>query len=315
MANNTTLVTQRLDLIVVAYYALTLVIAGTVFNLLTFVIFCRSKLRNTNERPAVHYIRAIIITDILMLYGWNFDHYLSAIHGFTMISYSIPTCKIFSFLNYFPAQTSAWLRVFLCLDRYLLLSRHRRTWFSYSKNVLIVIACVIGVLILFNLHVVIFGCFYDVNGSISPDSHLYLIYPLWNYVTLVVYNCLPFVLMVLLNSGVIYYLIDLRRTSTVRNSRIQHRSISITLVITTFLFLIMTIPATVAYSFFINVGDPSILELLDGMLFTYHVTSFPLYFITLQEFRQEFFNLILCKNMHKRIQPVTRTVFHTDNYP
>ncbi|CAF5128302.1 unnamed protein product, partial [Rotaria sp. Silwood1] len=92
-------------------------------------------------------------------------------------------------------------------------------------------------------------------------------------------------------TGVIYYLIRLQTTSTIQNSRIQHRSISITLVITTSLFIIMTIPATI-----------------DGFLYSYHVLSFPLYMITFDEFRQEFFAMITCKTNNQRVAAQTQTV-------
>ena len=296
MSNSTIFALAPSKLLFASYYPLSLAIGGTIFNLLTFVTLCRSKFRDTNQRPTLHYMRTIAIIDILMLYGYNLDHYLWNIHGFTLLTYSIASCKFFSFLNYFPLQTSAWLRIFLCLDRYLLLSRPRRTWFGHSKNILIIIACIIIIFTLFNLHVVIFACFYDTNGSIDSDSQVYSIYPFWNDVNLGVYNVIPFLLMTLLNSKIIYYLIHLRQTSSVQNSQIQHRAITITLVITTFLFLAMTIPSTVAYSFFILVADHTLLQLLNSLLYTYHVTSFPLYFITLREFRQEFIKMILFKN-------------------
>ncbi|CAF4899850.1 unnamed protein product, partial [Rotaria sp. Silwood1] len=209
--------------LIAAHYSLALVIVGTLLNILTFIVLCRSTFRNTKTRPTLHYMRAMAIFDILMLYGWNIDHYLATMHGFTIQKLNIPFCRFFSFLNYFAGQSSAWLRVFVCLDRYLSLSCLHRTWFSQSKNILIIIAA---------------------DGTFSLYSWAYEIYPLWDYVNLGVYNCAPFLSMVTFNSGVIYHLIRLRHTSTIQNSRIEHRSISITLVITTFLFLIMTIPAT-----------------------------------------------------------------------
>ncbi|CAF3365033.1 unnamed protein product [Rotaria sp. Silwood1] len=224
--------------IIGAYYSLTLVIVGTLLNILTFIVLCRSTLRNTKTRPTLHYMRAMAIFDILMLYGWNIDHYLATIYGFTFSKRAIPLCR--------P------------------------------------------------------------NGTINIASWLYAVYPLWDYVNLGVYNCAPFILMVTFNSGVIYHLIHLRHTSTVQNSRIQHRSISITLVITTFLFLIMTIPATVGYAFFSTAGS-TILHLLDGLLYTYHILSFALYMITYDEFRQEFFAMIICKTNNQRVAPQMRT--------
>jgi hypothetical protein len=82
----------------------------------------------------------------------------------------------------------------------------------------------------------------------------------------------------------IYHLIHLYRTTKIQNSRIHHRSISITLVITTFLFLIRTTPSMIAFAFFSN-SDETVLSLLDDILYTYHITSFSLYFITFKEFR------------------------------
>ncbi|CAF1110365.1 unnamed protein product [Rotaria sp. Silwood1] len=113
--------------------------------------------------------------------------------------------------------------------------------------------------------------------------------------------------MVTFKTGVIYYLIRLQTTSTIQNSRIQHRSISITLVITTSLFIIMTIPATIGYASF-STASSFVLNLLDGFLYSYHVLSFPLYMITFDEFRQEFFAMITCKTNNQRVAAQTQTV-------
>jgi len=288
----------------VTYYPLALVIVGTVFNLFTFGIFWRPTFRDTNKRPTIHYMRAIAIFDILMLYGWNFDHYLSGAYGFTLQTYSIPSCKFFSFLNYFTPQCSAWLRVFICLDRYLSLSRLHKTWFSQSRNVLFIITCIITVFTIINFQFFLFACYYNEDGTVNTDSHLYEIYPLWDDMNLGLYNCAPFIFMFIFNSGVIYHLIRLRQTSTVQNSRIQHRSITITLVITTFLFSIMTIPGTVGFAFFSNTASYITLHLLDTILYTYHILSFPLYMITFTEFRREVIRLLTC-NKWSNSQPLS----------
>ena len=140
------------ELLIVAYYSLTVTVVGTILNFFTFIILCRSTFRDTRARPTLHYMRTIAIFDILTLYGWNLDHYIYPIHGFYLQFTSLVPCKFLSFLNYFAAQSSAWLRVFICLDRYLSLSRLHRTWFSKSKSVLIIIGCIMGVLFLLNIH-------------------------------------------------------------------------------------------------------------------------------------------------------------------
>ena len=313
MSNNTTLVTSKsYDHLIVAYYPLTLVIVGTLLNLLTFLVLCRPAFKDTKKQPIIHYMRTIAIFDILMLYGWNLDHYLSIIHGYILLTYSIATCKFFGFLSYFASQSSAWLRVFICLDRYLSVSRLHRTWFSRPRSVLIMIMGTIMIFILFNFHFFIFACYYRPNGTINPNAQLYRIYPLWDYINLGVYNCLPFILMVLFNSGVIYHLVARRHVRIIRNSQIQHRTISITLVITTFLFLIMTIPATVVAAFFFTTPTTTLAKILDSTLYTYHITSFPLYFITFDAFRRESIALLTCKRNNVRILPSNTATNHRD---
>ncbi len=240
MSNNTSNISISNDSgvdLFVTYYPLVLIIVGTLLNLFTFVVLCRPIFQDTHKRPTIHYMRVIAIFDILMLYGWNFDHYLAGAHGFTLQLYNIPLCKLVSFLNYFAGEVSAWIRVFVSVDRYLSLSRLHKTWFSQSRNVLIIIAGIIVVFTILNSQFLLFACFYTSVGKVNPDGWLYPLYPLADYLNLAFYNCVPFISMVFFNSGVIYHLIHLQKTSTIQNSRIHHRSISITLVITTFLYL------------------------------------------------------------------------------
>ncbi len=296
----------------VTYYPFTLVIVGTLFNSFTFFILCRPAFQDTGKRPTIHYMRAIAIFDILMLYGWNLDHYLYGAHGFTLQLYNIPSCRFFSFLNYFSAQVSAWLRVFICLDRYLSLSRLHKTWFSQSKNVLIIIASIVTIFTIINFQFFLFACYYMPDGTINTNSSLYIIYPLWDMMNLGLYNCAPFIFMVIFNGGVIYHLIRLRQKSTVQNSKIKHRSIYTTLVITTFLFSIMTIPGTVGYAFFGN-ASLTLLHAFDSILYTYHILSFPLYMITFTEFREEVIRLITC-NKWRNSQPTSAATKSTGGH-
>jgi len=275
----------------VTYYPFTLIIVGTVLNFFTFIIPCQPIFRKIYRRPIIHYMPTIAILDMLMLYGWNFDHYLYYAHGFTLLLYSVTSCKIVAFVDYFTPQVSAWLRVFICLDRYLSLSHQHKTWFSQPKSVFIIIASIVIIFTLINLHLPIFTCF------LNPMARFYNVYPLWDYVNLGLYNCAPFIFMSVFNDGVIYHLIHFRQTH-IQNFQIQHHSISITLVRTTFLFLIMTIPATGGYAFFPNTQPVDILQILDYGLYTYHILSFPLYMITFTEFRQTVFLLITLERNH-----------------
>jgi hypothetical protein len=129
-------------------------------------------------------MRAVAIFDILMLYGWNLDHYLLGAYGFTLQLYSIALCRFFSFFDYFTPQVSAWLRVFICFDRYLSLSRLHKTWFSQSKSVLIIIASIVIVFTIINFQFLLFACFYQSDGTIDPNARLYIMYPVWDMINL-----------------------------------------------------------------------------------------------------------------------------------
>ena len=311
MPRNTSTIPNLIDAesLIVAYYSLILMVVGTLLNLLTFIVLCQRTFRDTAAKPTLHFVRTIALFDILMLYGWNLDHYLTTMHNFHILSYSIASCKWITFISYFTPQASAWLRVFVCLDRYLSLSNLHRTWFNHSKSVLIIIVSIAMTSALLNLHLLLFACYRRANGKISVDASFYHIYPMWDYVHLVVYNCLPFIAMTILNCAVIHRLIRLRQTSVISRSQSQHWAITVTLVITSSLFLLMTIPSTVAFAFF-PLANRTLLRFLDGILYTYHITSFPIYFFTFGDFRREclkMFHFTCCpqkSSSQVNIQPV-----------
>ncbi|CAF3603962.1 unnamed protein product [Rotaria socialis] len=92
----------------------------------------------------------------------------------------------------------------------------------------------------------------------------------------------------------IYHVTRIRRNSTIQKSRIQHRSMPITSVVTTVLFLIMTMPATLCLALFFRTMSYFILLLFDSILYTYHVlSSFIIYITTFNEFRKEAFVLFI----------------------
>jgi hypothetical protein len=100
-----------------AYNSLTPRMVGTLLNLLKFIVLCQRPIRDTTAKPTLHFVRTIALFDILMLYGWNLDHYVSIAYHFSILTRSVASCKWISFISYLAPQTSAWLRVFVCLDR------------------------------------------------------------------------------------------------------------------------------------------------------------------------------------------------------
>ena len=58
-----------MESLILSYYSLFLVIVGTLLNAFTLIVLCQSTLRNRPIQSVLHYMRAIAIFDILMLYG------------------------------------------------------------------------------------------------------------------------------------------------------------------------------------------------------------------------------------------------------
>lgn len=294
---------------ILTYYPLCLTCMTTVLNSLTLIIFSRKVF---HQRPIIRYMRVIALVDILMLYGWNLDHFFRFQFGFELDRLTVFSCKLSTYFNHLLPQLSAWLRVWMCIHRFWNLTQlqqhrnahqHRRATF-FITTTLIILASI-------NLHLPIFSCYaYQYNNEIhiSTDSLYFRLYPTWNYVNLALYNVIPSCLMLVFNIGIIRHLIVVKRRSILRQSRVRHSSISFFILLSTFLFCLMTTPPAIIFAFFQTFVKSAIfqnlvLSILDSIKYTYHSLSFVLYFLTLTDFRNEVWRLLTRKtNEHHRIE-------------
>jgi hypothetical protein len=281
------------------YYPLCLTCMTTVLNSLTIIILYQKIFR---QRPTIRFMRVIAFIDLVLLYGWNLDHFFRLKFGFELDRLSVFSCKISTYLNHFLSQSSAWLRVWMCFDRFWTLNqvRQRRAIHQHRRVIYFITFTLITIAVI-NIHLPIFSCYSYNNGTKVGGGSLYFpLYPAWNYINLALYNIIPFILMLIFNTLIIRHLILIKRTSTLQKSRIRHSSISIPILLSAFLFCIMTTPPAIIFAFFHNQISSEIfrsllLSLLDSIKYTYHSLSFFLYFITLVEFRRECFRVLRCQ--------------------
>ncbi len=297
------------------YYPLCLTCTTTVLNSLIIVILSQ---KIFYQRPTIRYMRVIAFVDMFMLYGWNLDHFFRLKFGFEVDRLTIVSCKLSTYFNHVLSQSSAWLRVWMCVDRFYALNqvRQRRAVYHH-RRVILFIAFTFIIITLINLHLPIFSCYsytYQNQIQIAGGSLRFHLYPTWNYINLALYNIIPFILMLIFNTLIIRHLILIKRTSTLQNSRIRHTSISIPILLSAFLFCIMTTPPAISYAFFYVqvrsvIFQNYLLSLLDSIKYTYHSLSFFVYFITLEEFRTEFFRLLRCRfiNANRLSQLISNT--------
>jgi hypothetical protein len=287
--------------IVFTYYPLCLTGVTTVLNSLTIIVLYQKVFR---QRATIGYMRAMALVDMLMLYGWNLDHFFLLKFGFEVDRLTVLSCKLSTYYNHFLVQSSAWLRVLMCIDRFCALNQvqQRRAIYQH-RRVRFLIASTFIAIALINLHLPIFSCYayYDKTGmKIASGSLYFRLYPTWNYINLALYNLIPFILMLIFNILIIRHLILIKKTSTIQKSHIRHSSISIPILLSAFLFCIMTTPPAITFAFFHQQTRSAIftkylLNILDSIKYTYHSLSFFLYFITLVDFRRGVFRLLRCQ--------------------
>ncbi|CAF1406301.1 unnamed protein product [Adineta ricciae] len=229
MSNITETSSYLSDLRYLGYHSLSMIILGSVFKLITFIVLYRPAFQNTKVRPIIHYMRVLALIDFLGLYGWNLDNYLGLVQGFTL----------------FSSYTVA----------------------SYE------------------------------NGQVNMDSKFYQVYPLYDKIHIFIYSIIPFILMMIFSSISVYHLGKLRQITTIQNSKIPHRSISIALISTSLVFILARTPTSICYGFFYNNLSETILgrriiNSFDTLLYTSPILDFPIYLITFSEFRREFIRLL-----------------------
>jgi len=293
--------TTSVSLIISTYYPLCLTCVTTILNSLTIFVLYQDVFR---QRPAVRYMRAMAIVDMLMLYGWNLDHFFRLKFGFEVDRLTVATCKILIYLNHLLSHSSAWLRVWMCIDRFLTLNqvRQRRAIYQHRRVIFLIIFTFIA-LALINLPIPIFSCYSYVlknETKIASGSPYFPLYPAWNYINLMLYNILPFTLMLIFTILIIRYLILIKRTSSLQQSRIRYSTISIPILLSAILFCLMTTPPALIYAFF-RLSINNTMNVLDSIKYTYHSLSFLIYFVTLVDFRQEVYRFLHCQYCKSRL--------------
>jgi hypothetical protein len=91
-----------------SYYALALVIIGTLGNLLTIIILCR---RNLIRSVTMRYLIAVSVCDLISLYGWNLNNFYKftiSSNGKNLEEISLVHCRVVSYLSFVGLQLSSW---------------------------------------------------------------------------------------------------------------------------------------------------------------------------------------------------------------
>ncbi|CAF0914340.1 unnamed protein product [Adineta ricciae] len=328
-----------------SFYALILVIIGTLGNFLTIIVLCR---RNLRRFVTMRYLIAVSVCDIISLYGWNLNNFYKftiSSNGTNLEEKSLVHCRVMSYLTFVGLQLSSWCLTAVSLDRclslYFLTWKHKYGKLARTKYHIAFLAIIC---LLLNSHILFVNGFRtgppeNTIRCYRTRSNKFYIYPQWERVHLVVYNLCPFIIMLSCNTYIIHATIRSARIRTIRRAAngsskgvfsgaSRHRQLSIMLMLVTFAFVILTLPSCIYFVFFrhrmpANKNSRAFRHMvqicLGSVQFTSHAINFFLYCFSATNFRDELRDLLrdLClhrstdsKFRQSRTTTVRLTTFH-----
>lgn len=310
---------------IISFIPIIIIILSLFGNTICFLIFrFNSKF---NKIPSMVFLSFVAIFDTVSLFEWNLNHFLYPNFLFTLEDLNLFTCKGVVFIQVFSLYTAANILSLMCVDRFISIkstpgSFYSRLPFSTIKSSFIWSIVITIIMFLFNIHVLIFnGNYIQVyeknmsilefkNGTIFNKFKLFnktencfwysenfKIFPTLDKINLIVYNIIPFSVMIIFNILlIITTLIDDKSSRYLSNKKAlksmkKKRRLTISILSISFSFIIMTTPSSMAYGFFsddlIKIKNGLlILHLLDSIAFLFHCSLFFNCFITNTKFRK-----------------------------
>lgn len=270
------------------YLPLVIIGLGLICNTISFLIF-----RFHGEFKAsslMVYLSFVTVTDTLSLFVWNLDNFLISNFNIQVETINEPICHISSFLQYFSLESSALVLSMATIDRYFTVisipgSFASQLPFRTNKSALFWSLAILILISLINLHVLIFPRLKKptlIGFTCNVYTTGFKLLPTWEKVHLIIFSLIPFVLMTLFNGLLIK---DALMTNSLSNSKSNQkkRRVTISLVLVTAFFILMTMPSSILFGFFFDdITDIPIgrhLLIITDCLSFLHSTS--IFFITL----------------------------------
>lgn len=333
-------------------YSLVLILVGTPLNLFCFYIFKRLVPNRTNATITIFSYLAVI--ELLIPFAWNLNYAIRELvwkrQGNTTIrnleQHSLFVCKLVSFGAYFLLQSSAWLKTLATFTRCVALHNDWTIRRYMLKPNAVRGLCWLTILLI----ALINSPIWIINGKrvtiVDKHNHTQtqvrcyqsVFFQFWEIVHLLLYNFIPFTLMIICNLSIIRHVKASRRrtqrskirshpaamkkssTSTSLNKRTMANSdgrLSRTLIFVTVFFIIFTSPSAI---FYISLGKiikrhrHLITMGLSNLATTSHVTSFFVYWTASSDFQSAAISFLRCQPvMPQRLSSEQKTLDKRDS--
>jgi len=307
-------------------YSLILILIGTPLNLLCFYIFTRLVPNRSN--PTIIVFAHLALIELLIPFTWNINYvvrellwkYQKHISLKNLEQHSLFICKLISYSAYFSLECAAWLKTLATFARCVSLN-HQWSLQKYLLKPIIVrrvILIVIFLIGLINFPIWIINGERDIlknnetnQTEIRIKCYQSKFFRSWEIVHLLLYNFIPFTLMIVCNLSIIRQVRDSRQrtqrakfSSPLSNNRNKRSNeggrLTKTLILITIFFIIFTSPSAIFYIFFGKVKRRHrdlITMNLSNLATTSHVTSFIIYWLSSTDFRDAAIRVLCCRSI------------------
>ncbi|CAF3028158.1 unnamed protein product [Rotaria socialis] len=312
-------------------YSFILILIGTPLNILCFYIF--KCLVPNRSNPTIIVFAHLALIELLIPFTWNINYFIreliwkyqKTISIKNLEQHSLFICKLISFGAYFSLECAAWLKTLATFARYVSLHHQwpLKNWLSKPIIIRRVIWSTIIFVGLINFPIWI------VNGkrvlhndqynqtTVEIKCYQSRFFQFWEIAHLLLYNFIPFTLMILSNISIVRQVRESRSRTLKSKASVSknpsRRSMSSgggrltkALILITIFFIIFTAPAAIFYIFFgkkVNQHRDLITMTLSNLATTSHVTSFIIYWLTSSDFRNAAMNILFCHSNVPRRQP------------
>lgn len=278
-------------------YSMIVLLLGTLFNGLIFIICIRKSLRKTST---FNFLAILALSDTFSLFEWNLNHFTLPFFNVELTRISFLWCRMGLFSQHTFLQFSAWILVSIAIDR--LFSTLIKKWKFFFAGIkpFIWLLVLLTIFICVNVSILIrVGYTKMVNGTEKITCHAtyendYTLYGIISEIHLYLYSICPFTCLTLINAWLIYITVfsKMNKIGISEDSFKRKLNMTKTVLILNFQFIVLTLPSAIVSGFYYfdmiktDIGTLA-LFLCDNLAFSFHSFSIFTLYLTNKRFKHE----------------------------
>ena len=299
------------------YYPLFIILFGLIGNLIVFLIFSNKHMINLNIR---NFFVLISITNSLGLIQF-LQKFLIHAFDLNIRIFSTFHCQFFGFLAYVFGPMSAWILVYISIERYFSIFNNSMYFIFKNQNFqYFIIFSIVFYNIFFYMQIFFLNDLYiSLNGNLSEISCESFMNEVFNdifyYIDLFNSTLMPFIFMVLTSFLLVCKIYKSRSKfqSKSKNNIKQKKDIkfAISSITLNLIFLFFNLPMCI-YQILPVSKVLSAYVIFNNLFYTSFSTQFIILFLTNSLFRKQFMKLLRIKDKSNQITAIEMTTRQTN---